>query len=223
MNKKHILIVDDEQALRELVRDYLLKANYSVSEAVHGEEALAVYFSAKIDLVVLDIMMPKMNGYEVLSEIRRHADTPVIMLTAKGDEGSEVQGFRLKADDYVVKPFSAKALLARIEAVLRRYRMDFDREKIGVLEYDKNRYDVVLEGESLNLSKKEFELFTYLLQNKNIVLSREQLLNNVWGYQYEGELRTVDTYIKMLRKRLTPKADYIKTVRGVGYKFEVRP
>lgn len=223
MNKKHILIVDDEQALRELVRDYLLKANYSVSEAVHGEEALAVYFSAKIDLVVLDIMMPKMNGYEVLSEIRRHADTPVIMLTAKGDEGSEVQGFRLKADDYVVKPFSAKALLARIEAVLRRYRMDFDREKIGVLEYDKNRYDVVLEGESLNLSKKEFELFTYLLQNKNIVLSREQLLNNVWGYQYEGELRTVDTYIKMLRKRLTPKADYIKTVRGVGYKFEARP
>lgn len=223
MNKKHILIVDDEQALRELVRDYLLKANYSVSEAVHGEEALAVYFSAKIDLVVLDIMMPKMNGYEVLSEIRRHADTPVIMLTAKGDEGSEVQGFRLKADDYVVKPFSAKALLARIEAVLRRYRMDFDREKIGVLEYDKNRYDVVLEGESLNLSKKEFELFTYLLQNKNIVLSREQLLNNVWGYQYEGELRTVDTYIKMLRKRLTPKADYIKTVRGVGYKFEAKP
>lgn len=223
MNKKHILIVDDEQALRELVRDYLLKANYSVSEAVHGEEALAVYFSAKIDLVVLDIMMPKMNGYEVLLEIRRHADTPVIMLTAKGDEGSEVQGFRLKADDYVVKPFSAKALLARIEAVLRRYRMDFDREKIGVLEYDKNRYDVVLEGESLNLSKKEFELFTYLLQNKNIVLSREQLLNNVWGYQYEGELRTVDTYIKMLRKRLTPKADYIKTVRGVGYKFEAKP
>jgi len=222
VDKKHILVVDDEKALRSLIRDYLIKANYSVSEAANGEDAVEVFFNQKIDLIILDIMMPGMNGYEVLTEIRKHTDVPVIMLTAKDDEESEILGFNLKADDYVTKPFSAKALMARIEAVFRRYLKEGEHERIGVLEYNKSKYDIILDNKPLNLTKREFELFTYLFINQGIVLTREKILNNVWGFNYEGDIRTVDVYIKELRKKLTNKADYIKTIRGVGYEFEAQ-
>jgi DNA-binding response OmpR family regulator len=215
------LVIDDERAIRDLLRDYLRKSNYRVSVAANGEDALELFYKDKIDLIVLDIMMKKMNGHEVLRHIRERADCPVIMLTARDDEESELRSFQLNADDYVTKPFSAKTLLARIEALLRRHRRERLQSSVGILEYHYDLYDVTWKGQSLSLGVKEFELFSCFLRNKGLLLSREQILDQVWGFHYEGGLRTVDAYIKSLRKKLPKEANYIRTVRGVGYRFEV--
>ena len=222
MNQLKILVVDDESRMRKLVKDFLIKNEYDVLEAEDGEEAVNVYFQNKdIALIILDVMMPKMDGWEVCREIRKYSKVPIIMLTAKGDEKDELLGFELGVDEYISKPFSPKILVARVEAILRRSNVLEDKLEIGGIVLDKTAHQVKVDHENIDLSFKEFELLTYFVLNKGVALSREKILNNVWNYDYFGDARTVDTHVKKLRSKMGEKGNYIKTIWGMGYKFEV--
>ncbi len=222
MDKLKILVVDDESRMRKLVRDFLVKAGYDVVEAGDGEEALDCFYNQKdIALIVLDVMMPKMDGWQVCREIRNNSKVPVIMLTARGDEQDELQGFKLGVDEYISKPFSPKILVARIEAILRRTNQISGDEMLSCngIEIDKAAHQVFIDGEPIDLSYKEFELLTYFVENKGIALSREKILNNVWNYDYFGDARTIDTHVKKLRSKMGEKGEMIKTIWGMGYKL----
>ncbi len=224
MEKVKILVVDDEARMRKLVKDFLIKKDYEVIEAADGQEAVDVFFDQNdISLVILDVMMPKMDGWEVLKEIRAYSKIPVIMLTAKGDERDELKGFDSGADEYISKPFSPKILVARVDALLRRSNLISEEEKIetGGIIMDKAAHTVTIEGKQIELSFKEFELLAYFMENQGIALSREKILNHVWNYDYFGDARTIDTHVKKLRSKMGDKGDYIKTIWGMGYKFEV--
>ena len=224
MEKIKILVVDDESRMRKLVKDFLVMRDFEVVEASDGEEAIEMFYSNKdIALIILDVMMPKMNGYQVLKEIRMSSKIPVIMLTAKSTEYDELQGFDKGADEYITKPFSPKILVARVEALLRRSNIleADDKLEIGGIQIDKSAHTVTIDGEPIELSFKEFELLQYFMENKSIALSREKILNNVWNYDYFGDARTIDTHVKKLRAKMKDKGDYIKTIWGMGYKFEV--
>lgn len=223
METLKILVVDDESRMRKLVHDFLAKAGYQILEAEDGAEALDIYFAnSDIALVILDVMMPKLNGYEVLKEIRAYSKVPVVMLTARGEEHDELKGFELGVDEYISKPFSPKILVARVQALLRRNKENTGSEvlEVGDIRLDKAAHTVTIAGKDVELSYKEFELLTYLMENKGIALSRERILNSVWNYDYFGDARTIDTHVKKLRSKLG-ECDYIKTVWGLGYKFEV--
>lgn len=223
MDRLKILVVDDESRMRKLVRDFLVKAGYDVVEAGDGEEALEIFFRQKdIALIVLDVMMPKMDGWQVCREVRAYSRVPVIMLTARGDEQDELQGFRLGVDEYISKPFSPKILVARIEAILRRTNQVSEETALscGGIEIDKAAHQVFIDGKAIDLSYKEFELLTYFVENKGIALSREKILNNVWNYDYFGDARTIDTHVKKLRSKMGQKGELIKTIWGMGYKLE---
>lgn len=224
MGDLKILVVDDEARMRKLVKDFLVKKEYKVIEAGDGEEAIDLFFKEKdISLIILDVMMPKMNGWKVCREIRKYSKVPIIMLTAKSSEDDELTGFECGADEYISKPFSPKILVARVDALLRRTAKS-DKNGImraGTIELNKVAHIVKVNDREVELSFKEFELLVYFMENKNIALSREQILNNVWNYDYFGDARTIDTHVKKLRAKLTKEADYIKTIWGMGYKFEV--
>ena len=223
MNDLKVLVVDDESRMRKLVRDFLVKDGYSVVEAADGEEAVDIFMSDKdISLIILDVMMPKLDGYGVAEEVRKLSDVPIIMLTAKSDEKDELRGFDLGIDEYITKPFSPRILVARVEAVLRRTLADAETNLIDVdgIEMDIAAHHVKVDGEPIELSYKEFELLNYFLQNRGVALSREKILNNVWNYDYFGDARTIDTHVKKLRNKLGTKGDLIKTIWGMGYKFE---
>ena len=222
MDRLKILVVDDESRMRKLVSDFLTRSNYEVLEAADGAEALDVFYREKdIALIILDVMMPKLDGWQVCREIRASSGVPIIMLTARGDEQDELQGFGLGVDEYIVKPFSPKILVARVEAILRRSGQT-DKEEVinyaGIL-LDKAAHRVIIDGEDVELSYKEFELLAYFLENKGLALSREKILNNVWNYDYFGDARTIDTHVKKLRSKMGQKGDLIKTVWGIGYKL----
>ena len=223
MDKIKILVVDDEARMRKLVKDFLLIKGYQVLEAGDGEEAVDLFFQQKdIALILLDVMMPKMDGWEVLKTIRLHSKVPIIMLTARGEERDELQGFDLGVDEYISKPFSPKILVARVEAILRRSNhVVGEVMNVGGIEINKAAHQVTIDGKPIELSYKEFELLTYFVENQGIALSREKILNNVWNYDYFGDARTIDTHVKKLRSKLGEKGDYIKTIWGMGYKFEV--
>lgn len=223
MERAKILVVDDESRLRKLVRDFLVKSDYEVIEAENGEEAVDLFFDRKdIALIILDVMMPKMDGWEVCKEIRQYSTVPIIMLTAKSDERDELLGFELGVDEYISKPFSPKILVARVEAILRRTGgTAVEAIEIGGIVLDKSAHQVFVDGQPIDLSVKEFELLAYFVENKGIALSRERILNNVWNYDYFGDARTIDTHVKKLRSKMGEKGEYIKTIWGMGYKFEV--
>ena len=224
MDKIKVLMVDDESRMRKLVNDFLSRKNYEVIEACDGEEAIDKFYADKdIALVILDVMMPKMDGWEVCREIRKNSSVPIIMLTAKSEENDELTGFECGADEYISKPFSPKILTARVDALVRRtYQIDNSEIiEIGGIEIDKAAHIVRIDGNEIELSYKEFELLTYFVENKGIALSREKILNNVWNYDYFGDARTIDTHVKKLRSKLGKKGEYIKTIWGMGYKFEV--
>lgn len=224
MDKIKILVVDDESRMRKLVKDFLVHKDFQVLEAGDGEEALDVFFANKdIALVILDVMMPKMDGWQVCKEIRQYSKVPIIMLTAKSDERDELLGYNLGIDEYITKPFSPKILVARVEAVLRR-TSNLQAEDViqaGGIVMDVNAHQVKIDGEPIELSFKEFELLHYFVVNQGVALSREKILNNVWNYDYFGDARTIDTHVKKLRSKLGEKGNYIKTIWGMGYKFEV--
>ena len=218
-----VLVVDDEARMRKLVRDFLTVKGFLVVEAGDGEEAIGIFFEQKdIALILLDVMMPKMDGWEVCRTIRKYSQVPIIMLTARGEEQDELQGFSLGVDEYISKPFSPKILVARVEAILRRSStMSQEVIDVGGIHIDKSAHQVLVDGKNVDLSYKEFELITYFAENQGIALSREKILNNVWNYDYFGDARTIDTHVKKLRSKLGDKGDYIKTIWGMGYKFEV--
>lgn len=223
MDKLKILVVDDESRMRKLVRDFLVKSHYEVVEASDGEEALTLFFEKNdIDLVILDVMMPKMDGWQVCREIRAYSKVPIIMLTAKSDERDELLGFELGVDEYISKPFSPKILVARVEAILRRTGSAAAEMIVeaGGIRLDKQAHSVTVEGKTIDLSYKEFELLAYFMENKGIALSREKILNSVWNYDYFGDARTIDTHVKKLRSKMGAKGELIKTIWGMGYKFE---
>ena len=223
MNGLKILVVDDEARMRKLVKDFLANKGFYVEEAGDGEEAVDKFFAQKdIALVLLDVMMPKMDGWEVLKTIRKYSQVPVIMLTARSEERDELQGFSLGVDEYISKPFSPKILVARVEAILRRSNASGgDALSVGGILIDKAAHQVTIDGKEVELSFKEFELLSYFVENQGIALSREKILNNVWNYDYFGDARTIDTHVKKLRSKMGEKGEYIKTVWGMGYKFEV--
>lgn len=224
MDALKILVVDDESRMRKLVRDFLVKKGYDVQEAGDGEEALERFYEEKdIALIILDVMMPKMDGWEVCREIRKESKVPIIMLTARTDERDELLGFELGVDEYIAKPFSPKILVARVEAILRRTSAIGSEEtlKAGAIEIDKTAHEIRIDGTPVDLSFKEFELLTYFVENQGIALSREKILNSVWNYDYYGDARTIDTHVKKLRSKMRGHGDYIKTIWGMGYKFEV--
>lgn len=224
MSKWKILVVDDESRMRKLVKDFLMKHDFEVLEASNGEEAVDIFFREKnISLIILDVMMPKMDGWQVCREIRAVSKVPIIMLTAKSDERDELRGFELGVDEYISKPFSPKILVARVEAILRRSGMGEKEQmlELGGISLNKTAHTVQLDGKFIELSFKEFELLTYFMENQGIALSREMILNHVWNYDYFGDARTIDTHVKKLRSKLGHKGDYIKTIWGMGYKFEV--
>ena len=224
MDELKILVVDDESRMRKLVKDFLVKKQYKVLEAGDGEEAIEVFFGNKdISLIILDVMMPKMDGWEVCKEIRKFSKVPIIMLTAKSEENDELKGFELGVDEYISKPFSPKILVARVDAILRRAnKIGADMTiEAGDIKIDKAAHIVKVKDKEIELSFKEFELLTYFIENKGIALSRENILNNVWNYDYFGDARTIDTHVKKLRSKLGDCGAYIKTVWGMGYKFEV--
>lgn len=221
--KHKILVVDDESRMRKLVRDFLQRRNYEVIEAENGEEAVDLFCANNdISLIILDVMMPKMDGWQVCREIRKLSNIPIVMLTAKSEEQDELQGFELGVDEYITKPFSPKVLTARVEAILRRVSGD-EQEilKADGIEVDQIAHIVRVDGKIIDLSFKEFELLTYFMENKGVALSREKILNNVWNYDYFGDARTIDTHVKKLRSKLGEKGDMIKTIWGMGYKLEV--
>ncbi len=221
-DKIRILVVDDEERMRKLVRDFLTIRGYDVIEAADGEEAVDQFFKDNsVSLVILDVMMPKMNGWEVLKTIRSSSGVPVIMLTAKSEEQDELNGFRLGADEYITKPFSPKILTARVDAILRRTHADSsDVLSFGSITINRGAHTVTADGAPVELSFKEFELLEYFMQNKNLALSRENILSNVWDYDYFGDARTIDTHVKKLRAKLGKCGEQIKTIWGMGYKFE---
>ncbi len=225
MEALKILVVDDESRMRKLVHDFLAKAGYIILEAEDGAQALDVFFANNdVALVILDVMMPKLNGYEVLKEIRSYSKVPVVMLTARGEEHDELKGFELGVDEYISKPFSPKILVARVQALLRRHARVDDNEilEIGGIVLDKSAHTVTIDGKDVDLSYKEFELLTYFMENKGLALSREKILNSVWNYDYFGDARTIDTHVKKLRSKMGEKGnEYIKTIWGLGYKFSV--
>ncbi len=224
MDRIKILVVDDESRMRKLVRDFLVRENYEVLEAGDGEEALDIFYREKdIALILLDVMMPKINGWDVCREVRETSKVPIIMLTAKGEEEDELNGFDLGVDEYISKPFSPKILVARIGAILRRSgKGDAEENRLsaGGIVLDQTARMVTVDGQRIDLSFKEFELLAYFLENKGIALSREKILNHVWNYDYFGDARTIDTHVKKLRAKIGPKGEYIKTIWGMGYKFE---
>lgn len=224
MNRLKILVVDDESRMRKLVRDFLTKKDFDVLEAEDGEQAVDIFLREKnIALIILDVMMPKMDGWQVCREIRNVSKVPIIMLTARGDERDELMGFDLGVDEYISKPFSPKILVARVEAILRRtgHGEKEDVIEIGGILLNKTAHQVSVDGKNIELSYKEFELLTYFMENQGIALSREKILNSVWNYDYFGDARTIDTHVKKLRSKMGDKGDYIKTIWGMGYKFEV--
>ena len=223
MDALKILVVDDEARMRKLVRDFLTNKGFAVIEAGDGEEAVDTFFAQKdIALVLLDVMMPKMDGWEVLKTIRKYSQVPVIMLTARSEERDELQGFSLGVDEYISKPFSPKILVARVDAILRRSNVaSTENMDVGGICIDKAAHQVTIDGREIELSYKEFELLSYFVENQGIALSREKILNNVWNYDYFGDARTIDTHVKKLRSKMGKKGDYIKTILGMGYKFEV--
>ena len=223
MEKLKVLVVDDESRMRKLVSDFLTKKDFVVVEAGDGEEAVDLFFEQKdISLIIMVVMMPKMDGYEAVKTIRQYSQVPIIMLTAKSEERDELQGFQLGIDEYISKPFSPKILVARVEALLRRSgTVKTDSVQVGGIVLDKAAHQVTVDGKPVDLSFKEFELLTYFVENQGIALSRENILNHVWNYDYFGDARTIDTHVKKLRNKLGSKGDYIKTVWGMGYKFEV--
>ncbi len=223
MERLKVLVVDDEARMRKLVKDFLSKNGYEVLEAEDGSKALDLFFEQNdIALIILDVMMPKMDGWQTCREIRQYSKVPIIMLTAKSDERDELQGFQLGVDEYISKPFSPKILVARVEAILRRTSQMNKEEKLeaGGIILDKAAHSVTIDGQSVDLSYKEFELLTYFLENRGIALSREKILNNVWNYDYFGDARTIDTHVKKLRSKMGEKGDLIKTIWGMGYKLE---
>ena len=224
MENIKILVVDDGSRMRKLVKDFLTREGYTVLEAGDGMEAMDVFYADKdISLIILDVMMPKMDGWQVCREIRESSKVPIIMLTARSEERDELQGFELGVDEYISKPFSPKILVARVNAILRRTlgNTDGDVLEAGGIVIDKAAHIVKLDGKQIDLSYKEFELLTYFVENQGIALSREKILNNVWNYDYFGDARTIDTHVKKLRSKLGDKGEYIRTIWGMGYKFEV--
>lgn len=223
MEQLKILVVDDEARMRKLVRDFLSVKGFSVTEAENGEQAVDIFFKDKnISLIILDVMMPKMDGWEVCRTIRQYSQVPIIMLTARGEERDELQGFQLGVDEYISKPFSPKILVARVEAILRRTQTaSTELMQAGGICLDKAAHQVTIDGSPIDLSYKEFELLTYFMENQGLALSREKILNHVWNYDYFGDARTIDTHVKKLRSKMGDKGDYIKTIWGMGYKFEV--
>lgn len=224
MENIKILVVDDESRMRKLVKDFLAREGYTVLEAGDGMEAMDVFYEDKdIALIILDVMMPKMDGWQVCREIRESSKVPIIMLTARSEERDELQGFELGVDEYISKPFSPKILVARVEAILRRTGQDMAENILsaGGIVIDKAAHQATVDGKPMELSFKEFELLTYFLENEGIALSREKILNSVWNYDYFGDARTIDTHVKKLRSKMGAKGEYIKTVWGMGYKFEV--
>ena len=224
MEKIKILVVDDESRMRKLVKDFLGREGYQVLEAGDGLEAMEAFYAEKdIALIILDVMMPKMDGWQTCREIRQSSKVPIIMLTARGDERDELQGFNLGVDEYISKPFSPKILVARVEAILRRTGQSNPEDVLsaGGIVIDKAAHLATVDGNPMELSVKEFELLTYFLENQGIALSREKILNSIWNYDYFGDARTIDTHVKKLRSKMGDKGEYIKTVWGMGYKFEV--
>ncbi len=224
MEKTKILIVDDESRMRKLIRDFLEREGYQILEAADGVEAMDLFYADKeIDLIILDVMMPRMDGWQVCKEVREHSKVPIMMLTARTEEQNELKGFELGVDEYVAKPFSPKILVARVGALIKRVKNMEDSTVIdaGGIIINKSAHMVTIDGEVIELSVKEFELLTYFVENQKIALSREKILNNVWNYDYFGDARTIDTHVKKLRSKLGDKGNYIKTIWGMGYKFEV--
>lgn len=224
MDKEKILIVDDESRMRKLIRDFLEKEGYKTIEASDGVEAMECFYENKdISLIILDVMMPRMDGWQVCREVRRNSKVPIMMLTARAEEQNELKGFELGVDEYIAKPFSPKILVARVGALLKRAKHAVEEATVnaGGIEIDKVAHQVTIDGEILDLSVKEFELLAYFVENQKIALSREKILNNVWNYDYFGDARTIDTHVKKLRSKLGEKGNYIKTIWGMGYKFEV--
>lgn len=223
MDMLKVLVVDDEARMRKLVRDFLTVKGFQVLEAEDGEQAVDLFFAQKdIALIILDVMMPKMDGWEVCRTVRQYSQVPIIMLTARGEERDELQGFKLGVDEYISKPFSPKILVARVEAILRRSRgASKDAEEAGGIRIDKAAHQVTIDGQPIDLSYKEFELLSYFIENQGLALSREKILNHVWNYDYFGDARTIDTHVKKLRSKMGEKGEYIKTIWGMGYKFEV--
>ncbi len=224
MDRIKILVVDDESRMRKLLKDFLEREGYRVIEAADGLEAMERFYEDKeIALLILDVMMPNMDGWQVCREVRQSSKVPIIMLTARSEERDELQGFELGVDEYISKPFSPKILVARAEAVLRRaHALDAEQTlNAGGISVDKSAHQVKIDGTETELSYKEFELLTYFIENQGIALSREKILNNVWNYDYFGDARTIDTHVKKLRNKLGDKGNYIKTIWGMGYKFEV--
>ena len=223
MDAVKILVVDDEARMRKLVKDFLSIKGYRVMEAENGEDAVEKFMANRdIKLILLDVMMPKMDGWETLRIIREYSNVPIIMLTARSEERDELQGFSLGVDEYITKPFSPKILVARVEAILRRsFGVEEEKIEMGGIVIDKAAHEVSIDGKIVELSYKEFELLNYFMENKGIALSREKILNNVWNYDYFGDARTIDTHVKKLRAKMGTKGEYIKTIWGMGYKFEV--
>ena len=224
MERLKILVADDESRMRKLVKDFLIKSNFEVLEAEDGSQALDLFYATKdIALIILDVMMPKMDGWQVCREVRETSKVPIIMLTARSEERDELQGFELGVDEYISKPFSPKILVARVNAILRRANVIGESNEInaGGIVIDKAAHQVKIDGKEIELSFKEFELLSYFVENQGIALSREKILNNVWDYDYFGDARTIDTHVKKLRSKLGEKGNYIKTIWGMGYKFEV--
>ena len=222
---KCILVVDDEQRMRKLIKDFLTAKGYKILEAEDGEKALEVYEKNKnqINLILLDVMMPKLDGWSVLRQIRQDSKIPIIMPTARGEEQDELFGFELGVDEYISKPFSPKILVARVEAILKRTNQtNTEITEYGGIEIDKEGRNVKVDGKLVELSLREYELLVYLVDNTNIALSRDKILNNVWNYDYYGDSRTIDSHIKKIRHKLGKKGKYIKTIRGIGYKFEIK-
>jgi len=224
MNKIKILVVDDESRMRKLIKDFLQREGYQIFEAGDGVEALDIFYENRdIDLIILDVMMPRMDGWEVCREIRKNSTVPIVMLTARSEERDELKGFELGVDEYISKPFSPKILTARVTALLKRVKglMAEAHVNAGGIEIDKSAHIVKIDGVEVDLSVKEFELLVYFVENQKIALTREKILNNVWNYDYFGDARTIDTHVKKLRSKLGEKGNYIKTIWGMGYKFEV--
>lgn len=225
MNDITVLVVDDEARMRKLIKDFLIQKGYLVLEAADGEEAMQIFEENKnkVGLILLDVMMPKLDGWSVLRQIRQESKVPIIMLTARGEEQDELFGFELGVDEYISKPFSPKILVARVEAILKRSRsIEKQVKSFGGIEIDSDGRTVKVDGKPIELSLREYELLKYLIDNSNIALSRDKILNNVWNYDYYGDSRTIDSHIKKIRHKLGKKGKYIKTIRGVGYKFEVK-
>ena len=220
-----VLVVDDEARMRKLIKDFLMQKGYGILEAGDGEEALKVYEENrnKIKLILLDVMMPKLDGWSVLRQIRQDSKVPIIILTARGEEQDELFGFELGVDEYISKPFSPKILVARVEAILKRTSPELKEQKdYGGIVIDPEGRTVTVDGKQIEMSLREYELLKYLMDNEGIALSRDKILNNVWNYDYYGDSRTIDSHIKKIRHKLGKRGKYIETIRGIGYKFEVK-